>query len=340
MTVLTSTDPDRLRRASREDGPAISTHGLTKRYGRRTVVDGLDIEVPRGVVAGFVGPNGAGKTTTLRMLLGLVRPSAGEGRVLGRSLRDPASYLPRVGALIEGPAFYPSLTGERNLTVQAVLGGHDPARVPLVLDRVGLGERGADRYGSYSLGMKQRLGIAAALLGEPELLVLDEPTNGLDPGGIRDMRELVRSLADEGPTVLVSSHLLAEVEQVCDHLLVIEAGRRLFQGPTAALLAEREREVALGCACPDELSLLAELLERRGLSCRRAGDRLLVPASALLPAASAAGDGGAPATDAVRAALAELNRAAMSAGIALAELTVLGVSLEDRYQHLVSGGVR
>jgi len=199
--------------------PVVETRGLTKRYGSRTVVDALDMQIPLGVVAGFIGPNGAGKTTTLRMLLGLVRPSAGDGRVFSLPLHSPASYLPRVGALIESPAFYPGLTGQRNLAVQATLGGHPLARVPVVLERVGLADRGGDRYRTYSLGMKQRLGIAGALLGDPSLLILDEPTNGLDPAGIRDMRALVRSLAQDGPTVLISSHLLAEVQQVCDWLV-------------------------------------------------------------------------------------------------------------------------
>ncbi len=340
MTVLTSTQTGPGSRAGRgdPDAPAVRTQGLTKRYGRRLVVDGLDIEVPRGVVAGFVGPNGAGKTTTLRMLLGLVRPTAGEGTVLGCSVRAPAAYLPRVGALIEGPAFYPSLTGERNLRVQATLGGIDPARVPVVLDRVGLGGRGQDRFGAYSLGMRQRLGIAAALLGEPELLVLDEPTNGLDPGGIRDMRALVRSLADDGPTVLVSSHLLAEVQQVCDHLLVIEGGRRVFQGPTAELLRGHSGEVTLGCARPSDVAALAALLDRRGLRWRRDGDRLLVPVAALVAEPSA--QGGVAEEDLARLALADLNRAAMDAGVTLAEIAMPRVSLEDRYEQLVSGGVR
>src|SRR3954447_16420979 len=167
--------------------PALSVSKLTKRYGDRTVVDDLAIELPRGVVAGFVGPNGAGKTTTMAMLLGLVRPSAGGGHVLGDPLGRPGAYLPRVGALIESPAFYPSLTGAENLRVFATVGGHDLARIPALVDQVGLSGGGDDRYRSYSLGMKQRLGIAAALLGDPQLLILDEPANGLDPEGVREM---------------------------------------------------------------------------------------------------------------------------------------------------------
>ncbi|MEY2468303.1 MAG: type transport system ATP-binding protein [Actinomycetota bacterium] len=197
---------------------ALTTTGLTKRYGARTAVDNLDIELPTGVVAGFVGPNGAGKTTTMAMLLGLVRPSAGTATVLGRSISDPAGYLPRVGALIENPAFYPALTGVENLRMFATVAGHDHASIPTVLETVRLTDRGDDRYSKYSLGMKQRLGIAAALLGDPELLILDEPANGLDPQGVREMRSLIAGLAGTGRTVLVSSHDLSELEQVCDWL--------------------------------------------------------------------------------------------------------------------------
>src|SRR5829696_6130350 len=200
---------------------ALSVTGLTKRYGGRTAVDDLDIELPTGVVAGFVGPNGAGKTTTMAMLLGLVRPTAGTGTVLGSSLEDTSSYLGRVGALIEAPAFWPGLTGVENLRVLATLGGHHPSRIPELLALVGLSARATDRVGQYSFGMKQRLGIASALLGDPALLVLDEPTNGLDPVGINEMREFIRGVADGERTVLVSSHILSELEQVCDWLIVI-----------------------------------------------------------------------------------------------------------------------
>src|SRR3990170_3714810 len=215
---------------------ALSVTGLTKRYGARTAVDDLDIDLPTGVVAGFVGPNGAGKTTTMAMLLGLVRPTAGTGTVLGHSIDRPADYLDRVGALIESPAFYPALSGEANLRMLATVAGHDPAPIPGLVDLVGLGGRGADRYRNYSLGMKQRLGIAAALLGDPELLILDEPANGLDPQGVREMRGLIGRVAERGRTVLVSSHDLSELEQVCDWLVLIDKGRSLYQGPTVSLL--------------------------------------------------------------------------------------------------------
>ena len=204
--------------------------GLTKRYRSRTVVDRLDFEIPAGAVAGLIGPNGAGKTTVLRVLLGLVRPDGGTGTVIGRPITTPAAYLSSVGALVEAPAFYPGLSGARNLTVYATLAGIDRSRIPIVLERLGLADRAGDAYRTYSLGMRQRLGIAAALLGDPALVVLDEPTNGLDPSGLREMRGIIRSIRDDGRTVLVTSHLLNEVQQVCDWLIVITQGRRRFEG--------------------------------------------------------------------------------------------------------------
>ncbi len=211
--------------------PAVHLRGLTKRYGERAAVADLTIEVPAGVVAGFVGPNGAGKTTTMAMLLGLVTPSGGDGTVLGEPLDQPASYLGRVGALIEGPAFYPGLTGAQNLAVLATAAGHATAQIPELLELVGLAARADDRVRGYSFGMKQRLGIAAALLGDPQLLILDEPINGLDPAGVHEMRGLIGRLASGERTVLVSSHVLAELEQVCDWLIVIDAGRAHLPGP-------------------------------------------------------------------------------------------------------------
>lgn len=299
--------------------PVVETTALTKTYRGRVVVDRLDLCLPAGVVAGFVGPNGAGKSTTLRMLLGLVRPTSGGGRVLGVDLRRPQDYLPRVGALIEAPAFYPGLSGEANLRVLATLGGLPTTQVDAGLARVGLSTRAADPYKTYSLGMKQRLGIAAALLGEPQLLVLDEPTNGLDPQGIREMRGLLRSLAADGPTVLVSSHLLAEVQQACDWLIMVDAGRLLHSGPTAQLLAGDELVVA--CEHVRDLPALAELVRARGLEVRSVDDRLLV---------GPAGDD---------ALLAELNRAAAAQGITLVELRRQGASLEDRYGALLDGAL-
>jgi len=303
---------------------AVSVTGLTKRYGHRTVVDHLDIELPSGVVAGFVGPNGAGKTTTMAMLLGLVRPSAGTGTVLDRPIEHPAAYLPQVGALIESPAFYPALTGGRNLEVQATVAGHDPSQVPSLLEHVGLLERSHDCYRSYSLGMKQRLGIAAALLGDPDLLILDEPANGLDPEGVREMRTLVGRLAGTGRTVLVSSHDLSELEQVCDWLVLIDNGRSLYQGPTRELLGGVARGLALTPQRTDQCRPLRELLVAHGHQVEQHEHQLVV--------AVEGGD--------VSGLAAEVNRIAFEAGIVLVELTPVRSTLEDRYLALVRAGAR
>ena len=224
------------------DGAAIATSGLTKRFrGGQVAVDDIDLVVPHGSVYGFLGPNGSGKTTTIRMLLGLIAPTAGSHTVLGRPMpRSAAEVLPRVGALVEGPAFHPHLSGRANLArLDAADRTADPAtadrRIAAALDRVGLGAAARKRYRAYSLGMRQRLGIAAALLQPRELLVLDEPTNGLDPQGTREVRTLVSALAADGVTVLLSSHLLSEVEQVCTHVGVMHVGRLVAQGTLDAL---------------------------------------------------------------------------------------------------------
>ncbi|WP_285247255.1 ATP-binding cassette domain-containing protein [Pseudarthrobacter sp. efr-133-R2A-89] len=222
-------------------GLAIETHGLSKRFGHQTAVDAVDLAVPHGAVFGFLGPNGSGKTTTIRMLLGLAAASAGTVKMLGRQMPDEFhDVLPRVGALVEGPAFYPFLSGAANLHRLDAAGRHTvpatrKARVERALERVGLEHAAGKRVHAYSLGMKQRLGIANALLSPRDLLVLDEPTNGLDPQGTREVRNLVRSLAHEGTTVFVSSHLLAEVDQMCTHAAVMSAGKLVAQGPLAEL---------------------------------------------------------------------------------------------------------
>jgi ABC-2 type transport system ATP-binding protein len=212
----------------------VVTKALTKRYGDRLAVDGVSLTVRRGEVYGFLGPNGAGKTTTLRMLLGLVRPTSGGATVLGHPPGSPYG-LARIGGLVEGPGFYPYLSGRDNLRVLARYARLDDVAVEAALELVDLTSRASDRFRSYSLGMKQRLGVSAALLGDPELLILDEPTNGLDPAGMADMRELIRTLADQGLSVLLSSHLLGEVEQICDRVGVISAGRLLTESTVADL---------------------------------------------------------------------------------------------------------
>ncbi len=290
---------------------ALSVEGLTKRYGARTAVDALDLEVPTGVVAGFVGPNGSGKTTTMAMLLGLVRPTAGRGAVLGHPLTHPARYLHDVGALIEAPAFYPALTGAQNLRVLATVGRHDADRIPALVELVGLDGREHDRYRSYSLGMKQRLGIAAALLGEPKLLILDEPSNGLDPQGMREMRALIGRVASPERTVLVSSHVLSELEQVSTWLVLIDAGRSVYQGPAAGFLDAPA--LALVPERPADVPALRELVARCAHGAEVVGGKVL-----------------ARSDDPQRLA-AVLNRAAFDAGIVLVELAEVRSSLEDRY---------
>ncbi|WP_235825167.1 ABC transporter ATP-binding protein [Agromyces badenianii] len=228
---------------------AIETHGLTKRFRSQLAVDGLDLAVPEGAVYGFLGPNGSGKTTTIRMLLGLVAASAGGARVLGEDMpRRVDSVLPRVGALVEGPAFSPYLSGAANLHRFDAADRRAPRRsrsdrVATALDRVGLSHAAQKKVHAYSLGMKQRLGLANALLMPRRLLVLDEPTNGLDPQGTREVRALIRSLAGDGTTVFVSSHLLAEVEQVCTHVGVMSAGRLVAQGTLDEFRDEGETRV-------------------------------------------------------------------------------------------------
>ena len=212
------------------DEPVV-TDRLTKRYGDLVAVDDLSLTVRPGEVYGFLGPNGAGKTTTLRMLLGLVRPTSGTIRVLGQ----PPGAARRVGAMIEGPAFYPYLSGRDNLRVLASHAGVPRVRIGAVLEQVDLAARAGDRYATYSMGMKQRLGVAAALLKDPRLLILDEPTNGLDPAGMADMRDLIRALGAEGCTVLLSSHLLGEVQQICDRVGVVSGGRLIAESTVAQL---------------------------------------------------------------------------------------------------------
>ena len=220
------------------DGLALKTRGLQKRYGPRMALAGLDLSVPSGVVYGFLGPNGAGKTTTMRLLTGLIHPDAGTIEVLGQPFgRRDRRHLFDVGALIESPSFYPYLSARENLRALAAVGAPTPSRrVDELLELVGLRERARDKVQDYSLGMKQRLGIAAALLSDPTLLLLDEPSNGLDPAGIVAMRETLKQLAASGKTVFVSSHILGEVQQLADVVGIIAAGRLVREGPIAELL--------------------------------------------------------------------------------------------------------
>ncbi|UGT40090.1 ABC transporter ATP-binding protein [Nocardia yamanashiensis] len=283
----------------------VSTDRLTKRYGSHTAVDAVSMSVQRGEIYGFLGPNGAGKTTTLRMLVGLIRPSEGAATVLGQRPGDPDT-LRRIGVLIEGPGFYPYLSGRDNLRVLAEYRGAGRAEVEQVLGRVKLTERGDDKFRTYSLGMKQRLGVAATLLGRPDLLILDEPTNGLDPAGMAEMRELITGLAADGHTVVLSSHLLSEVQEICDRVGVISGGR---------LLTESTVRELRGAA---SLFVRADPLELAFPAVRRVvGDR-----SALLTATGIRVDAGAAKAPAVA-------RAVIAAGADLLELRSDEKSLEE-----------
>jgi ABC-2 type transport system ATP-binding protein len=247
----------------------IEVEGLVKRYRRlrgpsTMAVAGLDLAVGSGGVFGFLGPNGAGKTTTIRCLLGLVKPTAGKARLLGAdSHRDLATVVGRVGSMVEAPAFFLGMSGRKNLRLLGGVDGIGKAAVDNVLDRVGLSERGDHRVKTYSLGMKQRLGIAAALLKDPEVLILDEPANGLDPAGIKEVRELLRSLGHEGRTVFISSHILSEVRQMCDHVAILARGRCVATGAVDDVLHHGTGRLIVGA--PD-LAAAAAILERQGLA--------------------------------------------------------------------------
>jgi ABC-2 type transport system ATP-binding protein len=222
---------------------AITIEGLTKRFGEVVAVDDLSFEVEQGTVVGFLGPNGAGKTTTLRMLLGLVTPTAGSARIDGRPYRALADPIRHVGAVLEASGLHPGRSARNHLRVVATAAGLPPARADAVLDQVGLTHAARRRVGGFSLGMRQRLGLATALLGDPQVLILDEPANGLDPEGVHWLRGLLRRLADQGRTVLVSSHVLAEVAQTVDQVVIIAGGRLVTQSTLAALTARTEQLV-------------------------------------------------------------------------------------------------
>ncbi|WP_255303581.1 ABC transporter ATP-binding protein [Georgenia sp. 311] len=322
---------------------AVRTDGLTKRFGKQLAVADLDLAVPRGSVFGFLGPNGSGKTTTIRIVLGLASATAGRVQVLGQDMPGSLSrVLPRVGALVEGPAAYPFLSGEANLRRLDAADRHAPAatraqRVAAALDRVGLGNAGGKRVRAYSLGMKQRLGIAAALLVPRELLVLDEPTNGLDPQGTREVRNLVRSLAEDGATVVVSSHLLAEVEQVCSHAAVMRHGRLVAQGSLEDLRSRGRSRLRV--LTPDPAVTRAELA-RLGLG--------LTPVTADAQRDGHHDTGHERTADGAAVVLADLPEdaplpetlaeALVAAGVRLRGFGVVQETLEDRFVALTGEG--
>jgi len=291
----------------------VDTHGLTKRYGASILaVDNLDLQVRRGEVYGFLGPNGAGKTTTLRMLLGLIRPTSGAATVVGRPPGDSAG-LAKVGAIVESPAFYPYLSGRDNLVVMAHYCEVPLSRVEAALDQVELTPRAKDKFSTYSLGMKQRLGVAATLIKEPDLLILDEPTNGLDPAGMVDMRKLIRDLGRGDRTVLISSHLLNEVEQICDRIGVIQSGRLVAEGTISELRGEVG---VLVRATPQD----------------KARDAL----QQLLGAAQVTETDGAFNLKTEPGRAAEINRALVQAGVDVSELRPNSLSLEEVFLTLTS----
>ena len=297
--------------------PAIEVEGLTKRYEKLIAVNGATFSVPRGTICGFVGPNGAGKTTTIRMLLGLITPSSGKGTVLGHSIDHPEKYLSSVGAMIEGPAFYPALTGTENLKVLATMGGIPVDRADALIDLVGLQGRGGDKYKTYSLGMKQRLGIAAALLPNPELLILDEPTNGLDPEGIQEVRDLLRKLAQQGTTVFVSSHLLSEIEIISQHIVMVRKGEVVFAGAIEDLLLNQKPTIIIRTQNESDLEKVVAIAIAQGhVAHLRHGEAHIEGPHDWAPV---------------------LNKLAFEAGITLAQLTPTLPNLEETFFEMTGG---
>ncbi len=301
------------------DGLALSTSSLTKRFGKLKAVEDLTFEMPRGGVIGFVGPNGAGKSTTIRMLLGLIKPTSGSAEVLGHSIHNPSTYLGNVGALVESPVFYPGLSGAINLKALAKLGGFPPENVPRVLETVGLTHRADDKVANYSLGMKQRLGIALALIPDPELLILDEPTNGLDPAGIVEIRNLLRKIGETGKTVFISTHLLSEVEATADRLVMIHNGRLVFSGELADVMQKACEAVYAAPEKSVDLPRLTELAGDAGHLVRQEDDAIIITAP--------------------KEWSSELNQLATSKGINLRELRPQCESLEDIFLKMTHGEV-
>jgi len=287
----------------------VTTTGLTRRFGPVTALDRLTVELPAGGVIGLVGPNGSGKSTLIRILLDLIRPSGGSALVLGSPVASPAAYASRVGALVESPAFLPGLSARANLVSLARLRRLPLARVDAVLAQVGLVGRDREPVRRFSLGMKQRLGIAAALLSDPEVLILDEPTNGLDPAGIVEIRELLRGFGRDGRTVIVSSHQLSEIEAVCDHLMVIRLGELIFAGPMTEMMKRTREHVDIAAEHPADMARLEAALVAEDWSVTAVDDVLRVDAAA------------------TRAA--DLNRAATAAGVTLRQLVVAQDNLEE-----------
>jgi ABC-2 type transport system ATP-binding protein len=303
-------------------GWAVETHGLTKRFGPTVAVDGVELLVPRGSAFGYLGPNGAGKTTLIRTLLGLTRANAGTMSLLGtRVPADRSRALARVGAIVDEPRFHPHLTGRDNLRLLAAArGGDAEQRIAPSLARVGLAERAGDKVATYSMGMRQRLGVAACLLADPELLMLDEPMNGLDPAGMHEMRAMIAGLADEGRTVMLSSHLLDEVQRTCDAVAIVDHGRVIRQGPIDELIrGAGALVVQVDCAEPARAK---QLIDEAGIA---AGTALAHTGLTVTLRAGAS-----------RAAVADLNRRLVGADIDVYGLQEVQTSLEDWFLSVTS----
>ena len=303
-------------------GWAVETHGLTKRFGPNVAVDHVELLVPRGSAFGYLGPNGAGKTTLIRTLLGLTRADAGTMSLLGiRVPSERSRALARVGAIVDEPRFHHHLTGRENLRLLgAARGGDADGRIPGSLARVGLTERAEDKVASYSMGMRQRLGVAACLLGDPDLLILDEPMNGLDPAGMHEMRTMIRSLVDEGRTVMLSSHLLDEVERTCDAVAIVDRGRVIQQGPIHELVRSAgARIVQLDCSDP---VAAGRLLEQSGIATGVTPGELRLTVT--LPSGAS------------RETVAEVNRQLVEGGILVYGLQEVHATLEDWFLSVTS----
>jgi len=300
---------------------AVETHGLVKRFGENVAVDGVELLVPRGCAFGYLGPNGAGKTTLIRVLLGLTHADAGTMSLLGRPVpRERASALARVGAIVDEPRFHSHLTGRQNLQILAA--AREPAardRIDPSLERVGILHRADDKVSKYSMGMRQRLGVAACLLGDPHLLILDEPMNGLDPAGMQEMRSMILSLVAEGRTVVLSSHLLDEVERTCDAVAIVDHGHIIRQGPISELLQGASLALEVDCSEPDRArSLLPSTPMFANVEQRHQGISLTLPAGTS------------------RDVVAEVNRLLVEGGISVYRLQEIQASLESWFLSVTS----
>lgn len=324
--MTTPTLPARPAEAAADHAWAVEAHGLTKRFGANVAVNDVELSVPRGSAFGYLGPNGAGKTTLIRMLLGLTRADAGSMFVLGRPVpQERATALARVGAIVDEPRFHPHLTGRENLRLLAA--AREPAaraRIDPALERVGILHRADDKVSMYSMGMRQRLGVAACLLGDPDLLILDEPMNGLDPAGMQDMRTMIGSLVAEGRTVMLSSHLLDEVQRTCDAVAIVDRGTVVRQGPISELLAGTSQVLEIGCSEPGRAGTLIATARVPGdegieINVERAGLQVTLPVG--------------NSSDHV---VAEINRVLVDGGIAVHRLSVQQASLETWFLQVTS----